>query len=85
MPHLGSNISPGDGGVGRDYLVILSTKILFPPVSLHSHHYCISVMINSYPTILLVGDSLTEMAFGDQGYGAALVADVGGGYGTGTK
>jgi hypothetical protein len=42
-------------------------------------------MINSYPTILLVGDSLTEMAFGDHGYGAALVADVGGGYGTGTK
>ncbi len=33
-------------------------------------------MVKPYPTILLLGDSLTEMAFGPDGYGTAMVSDV---------
>ncbi|KAH8085174.1 SGNH hydrolase-type esterase domain-containing protein [Filobasidium floriforme] len=32
-------------------------------------------MVKSYPKILLLGDSLTEGAFGVDGYGSAMVAD----------
>jgi hypothetical protein len=33
-------------------------------------------MVKSYPKIILLGDSLTEGAFGIDGYGSAMVADV---------
>lgn len=33
-------------------------------------------MVKSFPTFLLLGDSLTEGAFGVDGYGSAMVADV---------
>jgi len=35
-------------------------------------------MVKSYPKILLLGDSLTEMSFEPGGYGAAIAADVSG-------
>jgi len=37
-----------------------------------------SNMVKSYPKILLLGDSLTEMSFEPGGYGAAIAADVSG-------
>jgi hypothetical protein len=33
-------------------------------------------MVKSYPKIILLGDSLTEGAFGVDGYGSAMVAEV---------
>lgn len=33
-------------------------------------------MVKNFPRILLLGDSLTEGAFGVDGYGSAMVADV---------
>ena len=33
-------------------------------------------MVKIFPRILLLGDSLTEGAFGVDGYGSAMVADV---------
>ena len=34
-------------------------------------------MVKTFPKIVLLGDSLTEGAFGIDGYGTAMVSDVG--------
>jgi hypothetical protein len=33
-------------------------------------------MVRSFPKIILLGDSLTEDAFGIEGFGSAMVSDV---------